>query len=89
MLGRNTVNAPFAAFIRFQLALLDFYEAQYDQNVWDEGRRDEVLKSWAASLLPVLRAQRALNQQMLTAHRDFIGHCRDHLWSMLQSDGDP
>jgi hypothetical protein len=89
MPGRNTVNAPFAAVIQFQLALLDFYEVQYAQNVWDEGRRDEVLKSWAASLLPVLRAQRALNRQMLTAHRDFIGRCRDHLRSMLQSDGDP
>jgi hypothetical protein len=83
------VNDPFAALIQFQLALLDFYEAQYAQNVWDEGRRDEVLKSWAVSLLPVLRAQRELNQQMLTAHRDFIGHYRDHLRSMLQSDGDP
>jgi hypothetical protein len=57
--------------------------------VWDEGRRDEVLKSWAASLLPVLRAQRELNQQMLTAHRDFIDHYRDHLRSILQTEGDP
>jgi hypothetical protein len=82
------VNAPFAALIQLQLALLDFYEAQYAQNMGDEGRRDEVLKSWAASLLPVLRAQRELNQQMLTAHHDFIGHYRDHLRSMLQSHGD-
>jgi hypothetical protein len=83
------VNDPFAALIQFQLALLDVYEDQCAQNVWDEGRRDEVLKSWAASLLPVLRAQRELNQQMLTAHRDFIDHYRDHLRSILQSDGDP
>jgi hypothetical protein len=83
------VNDPLAALIQFQLALLDFYEDQCAQNVWDEGRRDEVLKSWTASLLPVLRAQRELNQQMLTAHRDFIDHYRDHLRSILQSDGDP
>ena len=41
------MNAPFAALIQFQLALLDFYEDQCAKNVWDEGRRDEVLKSWA------------------------------------------
>jgi len=80
---------PFAALIQFQLALLDFYEDQCAKNVWDEGRRDEVLKSWTASLLPVFRAQRDLNQQMLTAHRDFIDHYRDHLRSILQSDGNP
>jgi hypothetical protein len=87
MPGQTTVSAPCAALIQFQLALLDFYETQYAQDVWDEGRRDELLKSWVASLLPVLRAQRALNQQLLIAHRDLIGHYRDHLRSMLQSYG--
>ncbi len=82
------MNALLAAYIRFQLALLECYESQYARNMWDEGRLNETLKSWLASLLPVLRAQRALNEQMLTAHRDFIGQYRSLLEAALRMEGD-
>ncbi len=81
-------KAPLAAFLRYHLALLDFYEQQCVRNLWDEGRLNEALKSFLASLMPVLRAQRALNQEMFSTHRDLIGRYRELLRSMLSEQGD-
>jgi hypothetical protein len=83
------VTPVFAAFIRYQLALLECYEFQLAHNIWDEGRLNEALKSWLASQLPVLRAQRALNEQTLIAYRDFIGQYRGLLEAALRQQGGP
>ncbi len=82
------MTAPIAALIQYHLALLDFYESQVARNVWDEGRLNEALKSLMASLMPVIRAHRALNEQMFTAHRDFVGQYRELLRSILETHGD-
>jgi hypothetical protein len=82
------MDTLFPALIEFQLALLDAYESLLAQNRWDEARLNEALKSWLAVLLPALRAQCALGEQMLTVHRELIRQYRGHLEAASRTQGD-
>ena len=82
------MSTLFPALTQFQLALLDAYEAYLAQNGWDEARLNEALKSWLEILLPALRAQCALGEQMLTAHRELIDQYRSQLEAALRMQED-
>jgi DNA-binding transcriptional regulator PaaX len=75
--------------ITFQLALLDAYERLLSSCSWDEAKLNEALKSALSSLLPLLRAQRAMSEQVLASHKELIRHYRRVLEASLNQPGGP
>ena len=76
--------------VDFQLAVLDAYEKLLASCSWDELRLNEALKSMMSSMLPLLRAQRALGEQLFASHQELIRQYRRALEASLgQSDGQP
>ena len=74
--------------IDFQLAVLDAYEKLLASCSWDEAQLNEALKSMMSSLLPLLRAQRTLSQQLFTSHQETLRQYRRVLEASLrQPDG--
>jgi hypothetical protein len=74
--------------VDFQLAVLDAYEKLLASCSWDEAQLNEALKSMMSSLLPLLRAQRALGEQLFTSHQEALRQYRSVLEASLrQSDG--
>jgi hypothetical protein len=73
--------------IDFQLALLDAYEQLLASCCWDEARLNDTLKSVMAVTLPLLRAQRALGEQLLAAHRQMLQQYRQALEASLRQPG--
>lgn len=70
--------------VAFQLAVLDAYEKLLFSCSWDEARLNEALKSMMAAALPLLRAQRALCEQLFAAHREMIREYRQALDAALR-----
>jgi hypothetical protein len=77
------MNTLSTAIIRHQLALLDAYSAALDKYGWGEAQMNEAMKTWADIMLPALRAQCALCEQMLAAHREAIDAYRKQLQAEL------
>jgi DNA-binding transcriptional regulator PaaX len=76
--------------VDFQLAVLDAYEKLLASCNWDESRLNEALKSMMSSMLPLLRAQRALGEQLFASHQELVRQYRRTLEASLrQSDGQP
>ncbi len=76
--------------VDFQLAVLDAYEKLLASCSWDEAQLNESLKSMMSSLLPLMRAQRALGEQLVTSHQEALRQYRRVLESSLrQPDGQP
>jgi DNA-binding transcriptional regulator PaaX len=76
--------------VDFQLAVLDAYEKLLASCSWDEAQLNEALKSMMPSLLPLLRAQRALGEQLLTSHQEVLHQYRRVLeGSLRQADAQP
>jgi DNA-binding transcriptional regulator PaaX len=76
--------------VDFQLAVLDAYEKLLSSCSWDEQRLNEALKSMMSSMLPLLRAQRALGEQLFASHQELVRQYRRTLEASLrQSDGQP
>jgi DNA-binding transcriptional regulator PaaX len=76
--------------VDFQLAVLDAYEKLLASCSWDESRLNEALKSMMSSMLPLLRAQRALGEQLFASHQELVRQYRRTLEASLrQSDGQP
>ena len=76
--------------VDFQLAVLDAYEKLLASCGWDEPRLNEALKSMMASMMPLLRAQRALGEQLFASHQELVRQYRRTLEASLrQSDGQP
>ena len=74
--------------VDFQLAVLDAYERLLASCSWDEARLNETLKSMMSSMLPLLRAQRALGEQLFASHQQLVRQYRRTLEASLhQSDG--
>jgi len=74
--------------VDFQLAVLDAYERLLASCSWDEARLNEALKSIMSSMLPLLRAQRALGEQLFASHQELVRQYRRTLEASLhQSDG--
>ena len=74
--------------VDFQLAVLDAYERLFASCSWDEARLNEALKSMMSSMLPLLRAQRALGEQLFASHQELVRQYRRTLEASLhQSDG--
>ncbi|MGA8552701.1 MAG: hypothetical protein WB678_20955 [Stellaceae bacterium] len=73
--------------VDFQLAVLDAYEKLLASCSWDETQLNEALKSMMSSLLPLLRAQRALGEQLFTSHQEVLRQYRRVLeGSLRQAD---
>lgn len=70
--------------VDFQLAVLDAYEKLLASCSWDEAQLNEALKSMIGSLLPLLRAQRALGEQLFTSHQEALRQYRRVLESSLR-----
>ena len=76
--------------VDFQLAVLDAYEKLLSSCSWDEPRLNEALKSMMSSMFPLLRAQRALGEQLLASHQELVRQYRRTLEASLrQTDGQP
>jgi hypothetical protein len=76
--------------VDFQLAVLDAYEKLLATCSWDEPRLNKALKSMMSSMLPLLRAQRALGEQLFASHQELVRQYRHTLEASLsQSDGQP
>jgi hypothetical protein len=76
--------------VDFQLAVLDAYEKLLASCSWDEPRLNEALKSMMSSMLPLLRAQRALGEQLFASHQELVRQYRRTLEASLrQSEGGP
>ena len=76
--------------VDFQLAVLDAYEKLLASCNWDEPRLNEALKSMMSLMLPLLRAQRALGEQLFASHQELVRQYRRTLEASLrQSDGRP
>jgi len=78
-------SGPPADIVRFQLAVLDAYEKLLASCTWDEARLNEALKSMMASMLPLLRAQRALGEQFFATHREMLTQYRRNLEASLHN----
>ena len=77
-------------FIAAQLAYLDAYERLLAEHPWNEAKFNELLKSVMLSLLPLLRAQSAMWEQLLASQRQFIELYRQVLHTGLnQSEASP
>ena len=74
--------------IHFQLSVLDAYEKLLASCNWDEARLNDVLKAMLASILPLLRTQRALGEQFLGAHQEMLRQYRQTLEASLREPGD-
>lgn len=73
--------------VDFQLAVLDAYEKLLASCSWDETQLNEALKSMMSSLLPLLRAQRTLGEQLFTSHQEVLRQYRRVLeGSLRQAD---
>jgi len=81
-------SAPPRDVVRFQLAVLDAYEKLLASCAWDEGSLNETLKSMMASMLPLLRAQRALGEQLVSSHQELLRQYRHVLEASLRQSGD-
>jgi len=76
--------------VDFQLAVLDAYEKLLASCSWDESRLNEALKSMMSSMFPLLRAQRALGEQLFASHQELVRQYRRTLEASLrQTDGQP
>lgn len=76
--------------VDFQLAVLKAYEKLLANCNWDEARLNEVFKAALSSLLPLLRAQRALGEQLFASHKELIEQYRRTLEAALdQRDAPP
>lgn len=75
------------ALAEFQLAILDAYEDLLASCPWDEAKLNEALKSMMSSFLPLLRAQRALGEQLAASHRELIRQYRRALEASLDRSG--
>jgi hypothetical protein len=77
--------------VDFQLAVLDAYERLLASCSWDEPRLNDALKSMMSSMLPLLRAQRTLGEQLFASHhQELVRQYRRTLEASLrQSDGEP
>lgn len=71
-----TDPAPPREVVDFQLAVLKAYEKLLANCDWDEARLNEVFKAALSSFLPLLRAQRALGEQLFAAHKELIDQYR-------------
>lgn len=80
--------APRRDVARFQLAVLDAYEKLLASCAWDEGSLNEALKSMMVSMLPLLRAQRALGEQLVSSHQELLRQYRRVLEAALRQPGD-
>jgi len=77
-------------FIAAQLAYLDAYERLLAEHPWNEAKFNELLKSVMLSLLPLLRSQSAMWEQLLASQRQFIELYRQVLHTGLnQSEAAP
>jgi hypothetical protein len=74
--------------VHFQLAVLDAYEKLLAGCTWDESRLNDALKSMMASMLPLLRAQRALGEQLFASHQELLRQYRRTLEATLRQPGD-
>lgn len=74
--------------VQFQLAVLDAYEKLLGSCSWDEGSLNEALKSMIASMLPLLRAQRALGEQLVSSHQELLRQYRRVLEASLRQPQD-
>lgn len=74
--------------VRFQLAVLDAYEKLLAGCAWDEGSLNDALKSMMASMLPLLRAQRALGEQLVASHQELLREYRRALEASLRQPRD-
>jgi hypothetical protein len=74
--------------IRSQLAVLEAYERALADFPWDEAKLNEALKTAMVSLLPLLRAQRVLGEQMFAMHKELINQYRRALEAALEQYGD-
>lgn len=74
--------------VQFQLAVLDAYEKLLGSCSWDEGSLNDALKSMIASMLPLLRAQRALGEQLVSSHQELLRQYRRVLEASLRQPPD-
>lgn len=74
--------------VQFQLAVLDAYEKLLGSCSWDEGSLNDALKSMIASMLPLLRAQRALGEQLVSSHQELLRQYRRVLEASLRQPRD-
>ena len=84
----STPPFPWSDLVRFQLALLEAYEALLDSPGWDEAKANATLKTFMASVLALIRVQRSLGGQLLTAQQQMIRQCRAQLETWLEEHGD-
>ena len=76
--------------VDFQLAVLDAYEKLLAGCGWDEAQLNQALKSMMSSLLPLLRTQRALGEQLFASHQEALRQYRRVLEASLRRpDGQP
>ena len=75
---------PWPDLVRFQLSLLELYEALLDSGGWDEAKSNATLKTFMSSVLALIRVQRALGGQVLTAQQEMIRQYRAQLDTWLE-----
>jgi hypothetical protein len=72
----------FAPLLQIQLAMLDSYESQL-ATLCDEATLNEAIKNLLKAMLPVIRAQNALGEQMVALHREQLAQYRQWLESAM------
>ncbi len=78
---------PSLDLVRFLLCLLDLYEAVLESSGWDEAKANATLKTFMSSVLALMRVQRALGGQLLTAQHEMIRQYRSQLETWLEEHG--
>jgi len=82
-------SSPFPSrdLVRFLLCLLDLYETVLASTVWDEAKANATLKTFMSSMLALIRVQRSLGGQLLTAQHETIQQYRAQLEMWLEEQG--
>ena len=87
-MSESSPPSPWPDLVKFQLSLLDLYEALLDSPGWDEAKSNATLKTFMSSVLALVRVQRSLGGQVLTAQQEMIRRYRAQLDTWLEEHGE-
>lgn len=76
-------------FADLQLRFLEAYESLLENAGWDETKLNQILKALTLSLLPIVRAQGSMAEQLLALHKAMVGQYRRFLEEALREQREP
>jgi len=76
---------PWRDLVRFQLCLLDLYDALLDNPGWDEAKVNTILKTFMSSMLALIRVQQSIGGEVRTIQQELIRQYRSRLEMWMET----